>query len=68
MNTYLRTTQHIHQKGKVPIIVGGTAFYLNCYIYNTVGGSAPVVLPALRQQIKNQVRKLGWDERYLLVC
>jgi tRNA dimethylallyltransferase len=49
-------------RGKVPIIVGGTGFYLHALIYGPPQG--PSSVPEVRQKLEEEMKKHGTDALY----
>lgn len=51
--------QEIHDRGAVPIVVGGSGFYLHSFIYGPPSGPASV--PELRKALAFEMEQLGAD-------
>lgn len=58
--------QTIHQKGKLPILVGGTGLYLEGLLYDLEFGGDDSVSNELRETLQNKVEEFGshalWQE------
>ena len=54
--------KEIFAKGAVPIVVGGTGFYIHALIYGPPSG--PPSEPALRQQLEAEMEKRGAEALY----
>jgi len=52
----------IFARDNVPIVVGGSGFYIHVLLYGPPCG--PPSIPAIRQQLENQMRTLGPDVLY----
>lgn len=52
----------IHLRGKVPIVVGGTGFYIHALIYGPPQG--PPSVPEVREQLEEELEKEGTDTLY----
>ena len=57
--------QQILQRGNVPIVVGGSGFYLHALLYGPPSG--PPSLPELRQYLEEEIEALGSEALYLRV-
>lgn len=57
-----RLTRDILSRGKVPILVGGTGFYLHAYLYGPPAG--PPSVPGVRARLESQMEQLGPIEMY----
>lgn len=51
--------QEIHERGAVPIVLGGSGFYLHSFIYGPPSGPASV--PELRKALVFEMEQLGVD-------
>ena len=49
--------QDIHRRGKVPIVVGGTGFYIHALIYGPPHG--PPAVPEIRDKLEKEMKDLG---------
>ena len=49
-------------RGKVPIVVGGSGFYIHCLIYGPPYG--PPSISAVRKNLENQMEKYGIDAMF----
>ncbi len=54
--------QLIHEREKVPIIVGGSGFYIHSLLYGPPSG--PPSVPELRKKLEEEFDKLGSDALY----
>lgn len=54
--------QQVHERGKIPIVVGGSGFYLHALIYGPPSG--PPSLPELREALQSEIETLGADALY----
>jgi tRNA dimethylallyltransferase len=54
--------QEIHAREAVPIVVGGSGFYLHSFIYGPPSG--PPSVPELRKTLENEMDKLGIEELF----
>lgn len=54
-----QSIKEVFAKGAVPIIVGGTGFYIHSLIYGPPSG--PASNPALRRELEEEMEKLGAD-------
>jgi tRNA dimethylallyltransferase len=54
--------QQVLNRGAVPIVVGGSGFYLHSLIYGPPSG--PPSVPELRKQIEEELERLGPDVLY----
>ena len=54
--------QEIHAREAVPIVVGGSGFYLHSFIYGPPSG--PPSVPELRKTLENEMEKLGVEELF----
>jgi len=52
-----RIIRNLHQQGKVPIVVGGTGFYIRALLYGLFKG--PKACPEIREKLKEQAKKTG---------
>lgn len=57
-----RACRQILFKGKVPIVVGGSGFYLHAFLYGPPLG--PPSNQKIRKQLEEQLEKLGAEELY----
>lgn len=57
-----QSIKEIFDKGAVPIIVGGTGFYIHALIYGPPSGPSPV--PKLRQQLEAEMQEKGSQALY----
>lgn len=57
-----QATQDIIARGKVPIIVGGTGFYIHAYLYGPPEGPASV--PEVRARLETQMEQVGPKKMY----
>ena len=57
-----KAIRHILAQGKVPIVVGGTGFYLHGLIYGPPQG--PPSVPEVRKSIEEEMDKVGTDALY----
>lgn len=55
--------EHIHKRGKLPIIVGGTGLYIQSVIYNYQFSEAPSD-PLYRLELEKRVEEQGIDQVY----
>ena len=60
------TIKEILKRDKVPIIVGGTGFYLHALIYGPPKG--PAASPEIRQKISSEIERLGTEALYDKLC
>lgn len=51
--------QNIHARGAVPIVVGGSGFYLHSFLYGPPSG--PPSVPELRESLQKEMETLGTD-------
>ncbi|NGX43446.1 MAG: tRNA dimethylallyltransferase [Chlamydiae bacterium] len=54
--------QEIHRRGAVPIIVGGSGFYLHSLLYGPPSG--PPSVPELRKSLEEEMEKFGIEALY----
>lgn len=54
--------QEIHSRGAVPIVVGGSGFYLHSFIYGPPSG--PPSVPELRKTLEQEMENLGVEELF----
>ncbi|MES2122119.1 MAG: tRNA (adenosine(37)-N6)-dimethylallyltransferase MiaA [Chlamydiota bacterium] len=54
--------KEIFDQGGVPIVVGGTGFYLHALIYGPPGGPPPE--PQLRKKLEDQMEQIGPEAMY----
>ena len=52
----------IQSRNKVPIVVGGTGFYLRALLYGPPSGPAPI--PELRESLEREADRLGCESLY----
>jgi len=57
--------QQILERGNVPIVVGGSGFYLHALLYGPPSG--PPSLPELRQYLEEEIELLGSEALFLRV-
>lgn len=57
-----QTCQQILDRGGVPIIAGGSGFYLHTLIYGPPNG--PPSVPELRKSLEEEIERLGSDAMY----
>jgi len=57
-----KVIREIHAKDGVPIIVGGTGFYLHALIYGPPQG--PPSVPEVRERLEEEIKDKGADELY----
>lgn len=60
------TIQLIHDKGGVPIVAGGSGFYLHALLYGPPSG--PPSIPEVRKALEEQFDRLGPDAMYERLC
>jgi tRNA dimethylallyltransferase len=53
----VETIREIHLRGNIPIVVGGTGFYIHTLIYGPPGG--PPSSPQIRERLEDELRHLG---------
>ncbi len=53
----IQAIDEIHRRGAVPIVVGGTGFYLHSLIYGPPAG--PPSIPVLRARLESELEQLG---------
>lgn len=58
----LETCKQIIKRGKVPIIVGGSGFYLHTLLYGPPEG--PESVPAIRKKLEKELDKIGLEKLY----
>jgi len=51
--------QEIHIRGSVPIVVGGSGFYLHSFVYGPPSG--PPSVPELRKSLEQEMEKFGTE-------
>jgi tRNA dimethylallyltransferase len=54
--------QEIHIRGSVPIVVGGSGFYLHSFLYGPPSG--PPSVPELRKSLEEEIEKFGTEALY----
>ncbi|NGX57368.1 MAG: tRNA dimethylallyltransferase [Chlamydiae bacterium] len=52
----------IHSQGRIPIVVGGSGFYIHALLYGPPSG--PPSVPEIRKKFEEQFEQLGADEMY----
>ncbi|MBP9840929.1 MAG: tRNA (adenosine(37)-N6)-dimethylallyltransferase MiaA [Simkaniaceae bacterium] len=57
-----QTIRDIHARGNIPIVVGGTGFYIHTLIYGPPGG--PPASPQIRERLEDELRLLGAQAMY----
>ena len=57
-----RLVEQIHQRGKVPILVGGTMMYHTAFLHGLA--SLPPADQLIRQDIESEASRLGWGALY----
>ncbi|NGX59901.1 MAG: tRNA dimethylallyltransferase [Chlamydiae bacterium] len=57
-----KAIRHILMQGKVPIVVGGTGFYMHSLIYGPPAG--PPSVPEVRKELEKEIEKHGTDALY----
>lgn len=62
----LWTCRDILARGHVPIVVGGTGFYLHALLYGPPKG--PPAAPEIRQKLEQDVEKFGIESLYEQLC
>ncbi len=58
-----KSIQQILERGDVPIVVGGSGFYLHALLYGPPTG--PPSVPELRQSLEDEINRLGSEVLYL---
>lgn len=54
-----RCFQNIHERGSVPIVVGGSGFYIHSLLYGPPSGPPPI--PELRKSLEEEMEKVGTE-------
>lgn len=54
--------QSILERGNVPIVVGGSGFYLHAFIYGPPAG--PSSVPEIRRRLQKEMETIGSDKMY----
>lgn len=54
--------QRIHERNKVPIVVGGAGFYIHSLLYGPPSG--PPSIPEVRKELEEEYEKLGAEALY----
>lgn len=57
-----RACQVIHDRGGIPIVVGGSGFYIHALLYGPPVG--PPSVPEVRQCLENEMEKFGSEAMY----
>ena len=57
-----KACQEICERGKVPVVCGGTGFYIRCFLFGLP--VTPESNPQIREQIKNRIEKEGNEALY----
>jgi tRNA dimethylallyltransferase len=57
-----KVCQEILERGNVPIVVGGSGFYLHTFLYGPPSG--PPSVPELRKTLEDEIESLGPDVLY----
>ena len=57
-----KTIRSIFSRNKVPIVIGGTGFYIHALIYGPPQG--PQSVPEVREELEKQMQELGTDALY----
>ncbi len=57
-----KACQEIFARGKIPVVCGGTGFYIRCFLYGLP--VTPESNPQIREQIKNRLEKEGNETLY----
>lgn len=57
-----QTVQKVLERGNVPIVVGGSGFYLHTFLYGPPSG--PPSLPELRKSLEEEMEKVGSEKMY----
>lgn len=57
-----RVIQEIHSRGKIPLVVGGTGFYVRALLFGLFKG--PSADEALRLKLKDRIQKEGLESLY----
>ena len=52
----------IYERGKTPVVCGGTGFYIRCFLFGLP--VTPESNPQIREQIKNRIEKEGKEALY----
>jgi len=58
----LQAIEKIHERGAVPIVVGGAGFYLHTLLYGPPEG--PPSIPAVRRALEEEMERVGCEEMY----
>jgi len=62
----LKTCREILSRGHIPIVVGGTGFYLHTLLYGPPKG--PPSVPEIRKKLEQDIAKFGIEFLYERVC
>lgn len=62
-----RLIDEIHQRGHIPILVGGTMMYFKALLEG-LSGHLPSADPDIRQEIEQQASQYGWQAIYDELC
>ena len=57
-----KACREIYERGKVPVVCGGTGFYIRCFLFGLP--VTPESNPQIREQIKNRIEKEGNEALY----
>ena len=57
-----KACQEIYERGNVPVVCGGTGFYIRCFLFGLP--VTPESNPQIREQIKNRIEKEGNEALY----
>jgi len=57
-----QAVQQVLDRGNVPIVVGGSGFYLHAFLYGPPSG--PPSLPELRQSLEEEMEKVGSEAMF----
>ena len=57
-----KACQEIYERGKLPVVCGGTGFYIRCFLYGLP--KTPESNEQIREQIKNRLEKEGKEALY----
>lgn len=58
----LQAIERIHEKNKLPVIVGGAGFYLHTLLYGPPEG--PPSIPSVRQELERELDEIGCQAMY----
>lgn len=62
-----RLIDEIHQRGHIPVLVGGTMMYFKALLEG-LSGHLPSANPEIRQAIEQQALQVGWQAIYDELC